>query len=66
MLQMFAAFIEFERNRIRERKNEGLAGAIAGGKKLDRPVAIKTIKTVQDAKATGISKVQRLKLRVCR
>jgi putative DNA-invertase from lambdoid prophage Rac len=55
MLQMFAAFAEFERNRIIERTNEGLARAKAEGKKLGRPVAIKTIKVVQDAKTTGIS-----------
>jgi putative DNA-invertase from lambdoid prophage Rac len=55
MLQMFSAFAEFERNRIIERTNEGLARAKAEGKKLGRPVAINTIKTVQDVKATGIS-----------
>ncbi|ABM03392.1 Resolvase, N-terminal domain protein [Psychromonas ingrahamii 37] len=55
MLQMFSAFAEFERNRIIERTNEGLARAKAEGKKLGRPVAINTIETVQDAKATGIS-----------
>lgn len=55
MLQMFSAFAEFERNRIIERTNEGLARAKAEGKKLGRPKAIKTIKMVQDAKATGLS-----------
>ena len=55
MLQMFSAFAEFERNRIIERTNEGLARAKAEGKKLGRPTAIATIKKVQEAKATGIS-----------
>jgi putative DNA-invertase from lambdoid prophage Rac len=55
MLQMFSAFAEFERNRIIERTNEGLARAKAEGKKLGRPIATKTIKIVQDAKITGIS-----------
>ena len=55
MLQMFSAFAEFERNRIIERTNEGLARAKAQGKTLGRPVAIATIKTVQDVKASGLS-----------
>ena len=55
MLQMFSAFAEFERNRIIERTNEGLARAKNEGKKLGRPVANKTIKIVQNAKETGIS-----------
>lgn len=55
MLQMFSAFAEFERNRIIERTNEGLARARAEGKKLGRPPAINTIKAVQSAKQTGLS-----------
>lgn len=39
MLQMFSAFAEFERNRIRERTKEGLERAKAQGKKLGRPEA---------------------------
>ena len=37
MLQMFAAFAEFEKGRIRERTAEGLAKAKNDGKKLGRP-----------------------------
>ncbi len=39
MLQMFSAFAEFERNRIRKRKKRVLSGAKAEGKKLGRPEA---------------------------
>lgn len=55
MLQMFSAFAEFERNRIRERTQEGLVRAKAEGKKLGRPKAIKTTKRVQDCKVAGMS-----------
>lgn len=55
LLQMFSAFAEFERNRIIERTKEGLARAQNQGKKLGRPAAINTIKTVQNIKATGLS-----------
>jgi len=55
MLQMFSAFAEFERNRIIERTNEGLARAKSEGKKLGRPVAVKTIGIVQKAKLSGLS-----------
>ncbi|MFA0140512.1 recombinase family protein [Vibrio kanaloae] len=55
MLQMFSAFAEFERNRIRERTKEGLARAKAQGKKLGRPQATKTNKRVQECKETGMS-----------
>ena len=37
MLQMFSAFAEFERNRIRERTEEGQARARAEGKTIGRP-----------------------------
>lgn len=55
MLQMFSAFAEFERNRIRERTQEGLARAMAEGKKLGRPRATKTTKLVQACKSQGMS-----------
>ncbi|GAD78649.1 MULTISPECIES: recombinase family protein [Vibrio] len=55
MLQMFSAFAEFERNRIRERTQEGLARAKAEGKKLGRPIAIETTKRVQECKMNGLS-----------
>lgn len=55
MLQMFSAFAEFERNRIRERTKEGLERAKAQGKKLGRPEAIATKVLVQAKKAEGLS-----------
>ena len=55
MLQMFTAFAEFERNRIIERTQEGLARAKAEGKTLGRPVATVTTRKVQQAKAKGLS-----------
>ena len=55
MLQMFSAFAEFERNRIRERTQEGLVRAKAEGKKLGRPKAIKTTKRVLECKVKGMS-----------
>ena len=55
MLQMFTAFAEFERNRIIERTQEGLARAKAEGKTLGRPVATATTRRVQQAKAKGLS-----------
>ncbi|HCH4196860.1 TPA: recombinase family protein [Vibrio parahaemolyticus] len=55
MLQMFSAFAEFERNRIRERTKEGLERAKAEGKKLGRPVAHTTTDSVQAKKAEGVS-----------
>ncbi len=55
MLQMFSAFAEFERNRIRERTQEGLARAKAEGKKLGRPRAVQTTKRVQRCKEDGMS-----------
>lgn len=55
MLQMFSAFAEFERNRIRERTQEGLARAKAEGKKLGRPKATETTKRVQECKEAGMS-----------
>ncbi|CAK1899967.1 Transposon Tn2501 resolvase [Vibrio crassostreae] len=55
MLQMFSAFAEFERNRIRERTQEGLNRAKAEGKKLGRPAAKGTTENVQRCKAEGLS-----------
>ena len=55
ILQMFSAFAEFERNRIRERTQEGLARAKQEGKKLGRPEALKTTRLVQDLKQQGLS-----------
>lgn len=54
MLQMFGAFAEFERNRIRERTAQGLERAKAEGKQLGRPPALETNKRVQGAKAQGM------------
>ncbi|ELA7326707.1 recombinase family protein [Vibrio alginolyticus] len=55
ILQMFSAFAEFERNRIRERTQEGLARAKLAGTKLGRPKAIETTNRVQGCKAAGMS-----------
>tara|TARA_B100000519_G_scaffold151893_2_gene132865 strand:+ start:118 stop:684 length:567 start_codon:yes stop_codon:yes gene_type:complete len=55
MLQMFSAFAEFERNRIRERTKEGLERAKAEGRKLGRPMAKATTVSVQMKKAEGLS-----------
>ena len=55
MLQMFSAFAEFERNRIRERTKEGLDRAKSEGKKLGRPMAYKTTEMVLAKKAQGLS-----------
>ncbi|WP_240038586.1 recombinase family protein [Aeromonas sobria] len=55
MLQLMGAFAEFERNRIRERTQEGLQRAKAEGKALGRPVAVDTTEAVQSAKRDGLS-----------
>jgi len=55
MLQLFSSFAEFERSRIRERTQEGLAKAKAQGKRLGRPTASKTTKLVQEQKTIGLS-----------
>lgn len=55
MLQMFSAFAEFERNRIRERTKEGIERAKVQGKKLGRPAANVTTDLVQEKKAEGLS-----------
>ena len=58
MLQMFSAFAEFERNRIRERTKEGIERAKSQGKKLGRPKAYKTTAAIQDQKAKGKSQTK--------
>ncbi|RXJ71249.1 resolvase [Veronia nyctiphanis] len=55
MLQMFSAFAEFERNRIRERTQEGLARARAEGKQLGRPKAVATTAKVKQCREQGMS-----------
>ncbi len=56
MLQMFSAFAEFERNRIRERTKEGIERAKAQGKKLGRPAAQQTTRLVHNKEAEGLSR----------
>ncbi|EJU6337001.1 recombinase family protein [Salmonella enterica] len=55
MLQMFAAFAEFERNRIRERTIESIERRKAEGLSVGRPEATDTTKAVQKCKAEGLS-----------
>jgi len=55
MLQMFSAFAEFERNRLKERTIEGLNRARANGKVLGRPKATATTNKVRQCKADGLS-----------
>ncbi len=55
MLQMFSAFAEFERSRIRARTKEGIERAKVQGKKLGRPKAHKTTSVIQVLKAAGKS-----------
>lgn len=61
MLQMFAAFAEFEKSRIIERTKEGLARAKKEGKKLGRPEANDTTKDVQRCKHMGLSQSETVK-----
>lgn len=61
MLQLFATFAEFERNRIIERTKEGLEKAKSKGVKLGRPVAVDTTETVQKLKLKGLSQTQAAK-----
>lgn len=61
MLQMFAAFAEFERNRIRERTQEGLRRAKREGKRLGRPKATETTKAIQECKGKGLTQTQTAK-----
>ena len=55
MLQLFSAFAEFERNRIRERTQEGLSRVKASGTALGRPPATSTTSSVQALKNKGLS-----------
>jgi len=56
MLQMFSAFAEFERNRIRERTKEGLERAKKQNVQLGRPKgSIATTNKVQACKEEGLS-----------
>lgn len=55
MLQMFAAFAEFERNRIAERTKEAVSRRKAEGLPVGRPEATSTTAAVQKAKAEGMS-----------
>jgi putative DNA-invertase from lambdoid prophage Rac len=55
MLQLFASFAEFERNRISDRTKESLAKKKADGVKLGRPVATSTTEQVQQCKSDGLS-----------
>lgn len=62
MLQMFSAFAEFERNRIRERTKEGLNRVKSEGKKLGRPKgSLETTTKVQISKLEGFSQSQSAK-----
>ncbi|MBK5944849.1 recombinase family protein [Halorhodospira halophila] len=58
ILQMFAAFAEFERNRIRERTAEGLERARREGRRPGRPRATDTTAAVQRLKLRGYSQRQ--------
>ncbi len=58
MFNIMSAFAEFERMRIVERTQEGLARAKAEGKRLGRPEATKTRESVQNAKQEGLSQSQ--------
>ena len=58
MLQIFAAFAEFEKGRIKERTMEGLAKARSKGRVGGRPPATKRISQVQECKADGLTQAQ--------
>ena len=58
MLQMFAAFAEFERNKIKERTVETLARKKAEGVKLGRPEAAETTSRVMMCRQNGLSQSQ--------
>uniref|UniRef100_UPI00117832AA recombinase family protein n=1 Tax=Cronobacter sakazakii TaxID=28141 RepID=UPI00117832AA len=53
--QMFGAFAEFERYRIRERTLDGLEKAKANGVKLGRKEATDTTQKVQELRSEGLS-----------
>ena len=58
MFNIMSAFAEFERMRIVERTQEGLARAKAEGKRLGRPEATQTKEIVHNAKQEGLSQSQ--------
>ncbi|MGS0677329.1 recombinase family protein [Shewanella sp. 125m-1] len=58
MLSLMTAFAEFEKSRIVERTQEGLARAKAEGKTLGRPVAKGTTQSVLKARADGLSQAK--------
>ena len=58
LLQMFSAFAEFERNRIRERTKDGLNRAKSEGKKLGRPIAVETKNSVRELQQNGFSQAK--------
>lgn len=58
MLQLFACFAEFERNKIKERTIDTLAKKKAEGVKLGRPEATSTTAKVQQCKQNGLSQSQ--------
>ncbi len=55
MLQMFSAFAEFERERIRERTSEGLKRAKAQGKVLGRPKGSKSGEKIRECQKLNLS-----------
>ena len=57
MLQLMSTFAEFERNRIRERTIDGLNRAKSEGKRLGRPPATNTFKSVQRLKESGLTQL---------
>ncbi|MFC3152159.1 recombinase family protein [Litoribrevibacter euphylliae] len=61
MLQMFAAFAEFEKARIIERTQSGLRNAKAKGVKLGRPEATNTTLKVLEQKSKGMTQSQTAK-----
>lgn len=55
MMQLMAAFAQFERERIKERTREGIERAKAKGKKMGRPAATETREAVAKAQREGLS-----------
>ncbi|HBT4707828.1 TPA: recombinase family protein, partial [Klebsiella quasipneumoniae subsp. similipneumoniae] len=55
MLQMFASFAEFERNRIRERTAEAIANRKEKGLPVGRPEAVETTQAVRRCKEQKMS-----------
>lgn len=57
-MQVLGAVAEFERDLLIERTQQGLMRAKAEGKKLGRPVALKTTENVQKLKSNGLTQTQ--------